>query len=341
MMQKNRRVQSESKQIGLKKGELHNYDFHKTKTGNLSKDILDHIQNWDQYKEKENSEKKEEQYKIQKFYKDLEQNHSFIQWIFPNFFKSMFNSDCYRLTIEERNLMIENDEIRKFYVNNYKMFLKFLGIEWNNEILKLVNKNQFQTCLRINKHNQLRLRRVLASLSVLGQRNLALQLLEFLQKYDNQLYGTQYYLYDSVKEEQQNDLQNQEKKKYSNQDGQQNQIGNFEQEEIKIKTGIKQPGIQEEKVEHFQQIDHSLVQKQGFNEAQKKNQEEKFNSSNFNNQQFLTQKTPNIIQGKYERAQFLFEFDEVKKYYVQGDLLNQAWVTINLFSKKRIDTQLQ
>lgn len=41
----------------------------------------------------------------------------------------------------------------RFYISNYKMFLRFLGIKWNNEKLELENKNQFNICLQINTHN--------------------------------------------------------------------------------------------------------------------------------------------------------------------------------------------
>ncbi|CAK76087.1 unnamed protein product, partial (macronuclear) [Paramecium tetraurelia] len=57
----------------------------------------------------------------------------------------------------------------------------------------------------------LTLKRVFASLSVLGQREEALKLLKLVHKEDNQLYGTQYYLYDHLKDEKnqyrQNDIQ--------------------------------------------------------------------------------------------------------------------------------------
>ncbi|CAD8114611.1 unnamed protein product [Paramecium primaurelia] len=348
----NQRSKSESNQNGLKKLKQPNYDFHKTRKDGVKKDILYHIEKWNQYQE--NSKE------IKNFYKDLEQDHSFIQWIFPNFFNSMFNSDSYRLTIEERNQMIEDNDIMRFYISNYKMFLRFLGIKWNNEKLELENKNQFNICLQINTHNQLRLRRVLASLSVLGQRKLAIQLLDFIYKECNKLYGTQYYLYDLVQEEQQKyqiDFQSQQDYQDLQQIKQQEKIEkiNIDQSAMKSKM-IQDPPIKQQ--DNKQGIGgHSIKeiqQKQGFNKVEKEQQKgleeiklEDKTKSNFKNQnslankQFLIQKKPNYLHGKYDRAQLLFNFDEVKNNYVQGDLLDKTWVTINLLSNKKVDIQQQ
>ncbi|CAD8122207.1 unnamed protein product [Paramecium sonneborni] len=169
-----------------------NFNFHKFQKNGVRSKIHQHIKNWQNYQDVN---------ELNQFYQDLEYDHSFIQWIFPNFFNSMFNSESYRLTIEERNLMINDDEIMQFYFQNYKMFLKFLGIEWDKEELILKNQKQFNKCLHINTHNQLRLKRVFASLSVLGKREEAIKLLDLIFKQENKLYRTEYYLYEQVLEE--------------------------------------------------------------------------------------------------------------------------------------------
>ncbi|CAD8066797.1 unnamed protein product [Paramecium primaurelia] len=239
-----KKQQQDVKFYGKQKSRLPNYDFHSTQKGCVRNDIHFHIENWETYEANSSQ--------IKKFYEDLEYDHSFIQWIFPNFFNSMFNSDSYRLTIEERDKMIKDQKVMEFYVKNYKMFLKFLGIQWNTNELVLENQKQFYKCLRINTHNQLRLKRVLASLSVLGQREEALKLLKLIHKEDNQLYGTEYYLYDHLMDEKQ--IENKE-----NEVNQEKQLGNQQEEvnktqkdnqKVNLSEQHKNDQIQEEKEFH-------------------------------------------------------------------------------------------
>ncbi|CAD8083135.1 unnamed protein product [Paramecium primaurelia] len=230
---------------------------------------------------------------IEQFYQNLEYDHSFIQWLFPNFYSSRFNSNCYKLTLVERYQMINSETILERYYKNYIMILRFFGIglkqvvimdtqiddsiksntinqqsqqqkqiikiqeskdtqEKNNQInskifpqktnyiqiekqqylkqktqqnirginqlqqlqqqfqqpkdtntlnniqiknksidqieinykleLILIDKNQFELCFLKNTHNLLRLKRILASLSVLKHRQDAIQLCQFLKR---------------------------------------------------------------------------------------------------------------------------------------------------------------
>jgi hypothetical protein len=45
----------------------------------------------------------------------------------------------------------------KQFEKNYRMFLRFLGIEEKDSELKLIDDKQFNTCVFINTHNQMRL----------------------------------------------------------------------------------------------------------------------------------------------------------------------------------------
>ncbi|CAK83763.1 unnamed protein product (macronuclear) [Paramecium tetraurelia] len=65
---------------------------------------------------------------LKSFYQDLEYDHSFIQWMFPNFYASKFNPNSYKLTLEERNRMIKSETIRKRFYKNYILILRFFGI---------------------------------------------------------------------------------------------------------------------------------------------------------------------------------------------------------------------
>lgn len=55
--------------------------------------------------------------KLKGNYKELEYNHAYIQWLFPNHFKSNFNSDSFPLTEEEAEQMSQNEDVIK---NLYK-----------------------------------------------------------------------------------------------------------------------------------------------------------------------------------------------------------------------------
>ncbi|CAD8199909.1 unnamed protein product [Paramecium octaurelia] len=65
---------------------------------------------------------------LKSFYQDLEYDHSFIQWMFPNFYASKFNPNSYKLTLEERNRMIKSETILKRFHKNYILILRFFGI---------------------------------------------------------------------------------------------------------------------------------------------------------------------------------------------------------------------
>ncbi|KAM3129243.1 hypothetical protein pb186bvf_018622 [Paramecium bursaria] len=133
-----------------------NYEFHNklaTEQKNVNEidpRIVQHIINWRKY----DSQK---QWKL--FYDDLEYDHAFIQWIFPNFFKSMFNYNSYRLNIDELIKMKESPEIMALLKENTKMIEKFLGIYDDQH-------GRFKDCVVRDTHNRLRIRRILACLKV-------------------------------------------------------------------------------------------------------------------------------------------------------------------------------
>lgn len=66
---------------------------------------------------------------LQKLYCYFEYDHSFIQWLFPNLYPSRFNSNSFKLTLEERELMIKSQDVLKRFYKNYKLILLFFGIE--------------------------------------------------------------------------------------------------------------------------------------------------------------------------------------------------------------------
>ncbi|KRX08317.1 hypothetical protein PPERSA_01778 [Pseudocohnilembus persalinus] len=118
-------------------------------------------------------------------YKLLEQDHSYIQWLFPNKYKSAFNSSSYSLTDEEIKIFKTDKQIAENYVQGYIMFLDFLGFD-----LISLNSGQIQRgqnfleranqAFIVNTHNHLRIRRLLCSLNNTGFRKYAIELVEFL-----------------------------------------------------------------------------------------------------------------------------------------------------------------
>jgi hypothetical protein len=108
-----------------------------------------------------------------KDYKKLEENHAYIQWLFPNYFDSRFNDNSKALTCVEANAFREDLQIAKSYVKSYELFLDFLGLRLLDARTGLVSRvrgggGRLRKALVQNIHNHQRLRRVLASLAVTG-----------------------------------------------------------------------------------------------------------------------------------------------------------------------------
>uniref|UniRef100_A0A8C5WBM7 Uncharacterized protein n=1 Tax=Leptobrachium leishanense TaxID=445787 RepID=A0A8C5WBM7_9ANUR len=106
----------------------------------------------------------------------LEDNHDYIQWLFPtneqgrNFYSKP-------LTPQEKNLMCNASEIQQRFIRAYKMMLKFFGVKLVGkdgedteeiEVERVENFAERVDNLTINTHNNLRITRVLLSLGELG-----------------------------------------------------------------------------------------------------------------------------------------------------------------------------
>lgn len=62
-----------------------------------------------------------------------------------------------------------------------RIFFDFLGIQLHSDYqYEIISKERLKEAIHINCHNHLRLRRVLACLSITGFRNIALSLIKFL-----------------------------------------------------------------------------------------------------------------------------------------------------------------
>ncbi len=56
-----------------------------------------------------------------KDYDKLEDNHSYIQWLFPNFYGSAFNSSAYKLEEEEAEEFRTNPEVKHLPISELKL----------------------------------------------------------------------------------------------------------------------------------------------------------------------------------------------------------------------------
>ncbi|XP_007520435.1 opioid growth factor receptor isoform X2 [Erinaceus europaeus] len=101
----------------------------------------------------------------------LEDNHSYIQWLFP-LREPGVNWHAKPLTLREVEAFKSSEEIRKRLIQAYKLMLGFYGIQLKNEDTGQVCRAQnylkrFQN-LDWHSHNNLRITRILKSLGELG-----------------------------------------------------------------------------------------------------------------------------------------------------------------------------
>jgi len=117
-------------------------------------------------------------------YDFLEFNHSFIQWLFPNHFSSAFNSNSYALTPQEASLFRKNPRIAQNLLKAYDMIFDFYGLKFEkNEFIRSEHyKTRYYETIAYPSHNHLRIRRILAHLNVVGFREIAIKLINFLME---------------------------------------------------------------------------------------------------------------------------------------------------------------
>ena len=103
--------------------------------------------------------------------------------MFPNHYGSSFNMSAAPLNYVESKLFWRSFSIGLKMLQSAVVFLDFLGIQLRLSSLELnlVNKKRLMQALVINTHNHLRIMRILACLSVVGFRSIALKLIEFLE----------------------------------------------------------------------------------------------------------------------------------------------------------------
>ncbi|CAE1283396.1 Opioid growth factor receptor-like protein 1,Opioid growth factor receptor [Acanthosepion pharaonis] len=131
---------------------------------------------------KPNNEHIEEILNWREDYDELEYNHSYIQWLFPNRDMGMNSLAC-ALTDKEAEIIRTSDDLRGKVKAAFEMMLDFYGMELtkNNEF-KLA-ENSEERLAELNKrynHNFLRITRILLALKELGHKELTLPWMKFL-----------------------------------------------------------------------------------------------------------------------------------------------------------------
>uniref|UniRef100_A0A8C5PRS8 RNase H type-1 domain-containing protein n=1 Tax=Leptobrachium leishanense TaxID=445787 RepID=A0A8C5PRS8_9ANUR len=123
-------------------------------------------------------------------YELLEDNHDYIQWLFPtrsqgrNFYSTPLNP-------QETRLMIDTSEVQQRLRRAYKMMLKFFGVKLmgedgeDTEVTEVERAENFASRidnLTANPHNNLRITRILLSLGELGAGEYQAPLVRFFLK---------------------------------------------------------------------------------------------------------------------------------------------------------------
>uniref|UniRef100_A0A8C6X0X5 Opioid growth factor receptor n=1 Tax=Naja naja TaxID=35670 RepID=A0A8C6X0X5_NAJNA len=115
-------------------------------------------------------------------YSVLEENHSYIQWLFPLREQGM-NFHARQLTRQEIEAFKKSKEVMERFVRAYKLMLKFFGIDLINEETGELSKaeNWCERFWNLNRysHNNLRITRILKCLGEMGYENYQVQLVKF------------------------------------------------------------------------------------------------------------------------------------------------------------------
>ncbi|XP_043837276.1 opioid growth factor receptor isoform X2 [Dromiciops gliroides] len=115
-------------------------------------------------------------------YDILEDNHSYIQWLFPLRERGV-NWHAKPLTLREIQEFKKSEEVMRRFVQAYELILGFYGIELENHKTGKVRKadnyqERFQN-LNLHSHNNLRITRILKCLGEMGYEHYQVPLIHF------------------------------------------------------------------------------------------------------------------------------------------------------------------
>ncbi|KAG8567004.1 hypothetical protein GDO81_013468 [Engystomops pustulosus] len=118
-------------------------------------------------------------------YEELEENHSFIQWLFP-LREPGVNPHATPLTLAEIKMMKEDKDVMQRFLESYRIMLGFYGILLVDDTTGAVSradnwKERFDNLNR-NTHNNLRITRILKCLGEMGLEHFQAPLVRFFLK---------------------------------------------------------------------------------------------------------------------------------------------------------------
>ncbi|XP_051832676.1 opioid growth factor receptor [Antechinus flavipes] len=115
-------------------------------------------------------------------YDILEDNHSYIQWLFPLRERGV-NWHAKPLTLREIQEFKKSPEVMRRFVQAYELILGFYGIELENhktgKVRKAVNYQERFQNLNSHSHNNLRITRILKCLGEMGYEHYQVPLIRF------------------------------------------------------------------------------------------------------------------------------------------------------------------
>lgn len=115
---------------------------------------------------------------------ELEDNHDYIQWLFPLTERSAFNPDAPILDMATIERFAADESLRKNLQHSLQVMLDFYGLEIAGD--RIVPSSSFAgrsaNWLTPFNHNYLRLTRILKSLKLLGLGERAKQLFDCLEE---------------------------------------------------------------------------------------------------------------------------------------------------------------
>lgn len=118
---------------------------------------------------------------------EIENNHDFIQWIFPTKEASQYNYSAPQISEMFKDLFLNNEIAQENFCESCRMFLNFIGFDCCNKkdniITNIKNKKKYYD---LPTHNLLRITRVLNSLNQIGKKSCSKKLFIQLEKIRNE-----------------------------------------------------------------------------------------------------------------------------------------------------------
>jgi hypothetical protein len=118
---------------------------------------------------------------------EIEDNHDFIQWIFPTKELSQYNYNAPQISEKFKNLLLSNEIVQDNFCKSCRMFLNFIGFDCcgkeDNIIAGIKNKRKY---FDLPTHNLLRITRVLNSLNQIGKESCSKKLFAELDRIRNE-----------------------------------------------------------------------------------------------------------------------------------------------------------